>query len=102
MDGESDLTVRQKQVLACVRDSLEQKGRPPACREIMASCGLATPSTVAHHVARLEKAGYLVREPRIARGLRLTARGEAAARAAQADPEGPFAEAEACTGEDVR
>ena len=82
-------------------DSLEQKGRPPACREIMASCGLATPSTVAHHVDRLEKAGYLVREPRIARGLRLTARGEAAAVAARAETEGLFAEGDGRAGKDV-
>lgn len=80
MGGSSDLTWRQKQVLACVSDSLEKRGRPPACREIMAWCGLAAPSAVAHHIGRLERAGYLERERRIARGLRLTARGRAAVR----------------------
>ena len=79
MGANGELTFRQKQILACVRQSMETTGRPPTHREIMAWCGLRAWSPVARHLMLLEAAGYLVRDTRIARGLRLTARGQAAA-----------------------
>ena len=82
MDGSGDLTPRQRRILAFVRLYRNRNGRPPTLREVTAGCGLAAQSAAAYHVGRLEAEGYLLRERRIARGLRLTERGERAALAA--------------------
>jgi len=61
------LTWRQRKVLQVIRDSVEQRGYSPSFREIGDAVGLASTSTVFHHLSRLEEKGYLRRvdgEPR--------------------------------------
>src|ERR687898_928289 len=50
-------------------------------REIYEAVGLASPSTVHAHLANLERAGYLKRDPTKPRALELVKRGRAAAAA---------------------
>ena len=62
MDG-SDLTQRQRAILDFIVESVEQRGYPPAVREIGQAVGLASPSTVHAHLQTLEDRGYLRRDP---------------------------------------
>jgi repressor LexA len=57
------LTPRQQRVLAVIRESVERRGYPPSIREIGEAVGLASPSSVAHQLAALQKKGYLRRDP---------------------------------------
>lgn len=60
-NGEDDLTPRQRQILEVVRANITEHGYPPSVREIGALVGLASPSTVKHHLDTLEKLGVLER-----------------------------------------
>src|SRR5437660_3214313 len=62
MDG-SDLTKRQKAILDFIVQKVEDRGYPPAVREIGEAVGLASPSTVHAHLQTLEDRGYLRRDP---------------------------------------
>ena len=71
-DGPPDatgLTPRQQRVLAHIKDSIEQRGYPPSMREIGASVGLTSTSSVAHQLKVLEEKGYLKRDPNRPRAL---------------------------------
>jgi len=64
-----ELTARQRHILTVIRDWVEEHGYPPTMREIGAAVGLASPSTVAHHMAILEKNGFLRRDARGSRAV---------------------------------
>lgn len=59
----SDLTTRQKDILDFILDATQDRGYPPAVREIGEAVGLNSPSTVHAHLRALEKKGYLRRDP---------------------------------------
>ncbi len=65
------LTGRQQQIWDFVVDYVERQGYPPTVREIGEAVGLASPSTVHAHLANLERAGYLKRDPTKPRALEL-------------------------------
>jgi DNA-binding MarR family transcriptional regulator len=65
----------------CVRENV----LPPTLREIQDSLKLSSPSVVQYYVAVLERGGYLIRRPGLARGLALTPK----ARAAMGESEAP-------------
>ena len=75
MKGSRRPTPRQQQVLAYIAQYASEHERPPTFREIAEACGMCSPSVASHHVARLERWGYLTRQKGISRGLNLTARG---------------------------
>jgi repressor LexA len=60
---ESQLTPRQRQVLAVIDQSMRDKGYPPSVREIGEAVGLTSPSSVHAHLNTLERLGYLRRDP---------------------------------------
>lgn len=60
---ENKLTPKQKQILEVIRDSLVNKGYPPAVREICEAVGLRSTSSVHSHLETLEKNGYIRRDP---------------------------------------
>lgn len=60
-DQRLDLTPRQHEVLATITRLTDRRGYPPTIREIGAAMGLASPSTVHHHVRVLERAGLVSR-----------------------------------------
>jgi repressor LexA len=64
-----ELTPRQRSILTVIRDWVDEHGYPPTMREIGAAVGLASPSTVAHHMAILEKNGFLRRDARGSRAV---------------------------------
>jgi repressor LexA len=61
-DG-SDLTERQKAILEFIVRKVEDRGYPPAVREIGEAVGLSSPSTVHAHLQTLQDKGYLRRDP---------------------------------------
>lgn len=59
----SKLSKRQQEILDFIKDQVILKGYPPSVREIGQSVGLASSSTVHGHLSRLEKKGYIRRDP---------------------------------------
>lgn len=68
------LTPRQQQIWNFVVEYVRRHGYPPTVREIGQAVGLASPSTVHGHLANLERAGLLRRDPTKPRALELTGR----------------------------
>jgi repressor LexA len=68
----SVLTGRQQEIWDFLVDYVDRHGYPPTVREIGERVGLASPSTVHAHLANLERAGYLKRDPTKPRALELT------------------------------
>jgi repressor LexA len=78
-----ELTGRQQEIWSFLTDYVDRHGYPPTVREIGVAVGLASPSTVHAHLANLERAGLLRRDPTKPRALELNrgARAEPAAAA---------------------
>jgi repressor LexA len=72
------LTGRQQEIWDFLVDYVDRHGYPPTVREIGDAVGLASPSTVHAHLANLERAGLLHRDPTKPRALELTGRGRRA------------------------
>jgi repressor LexA len=68
------LTPRQREIWDFLLAYVEKHGYPPTVREIGQAVGLASPSTVHAHLANLERAGLLKRDPTKPRALELIAR----------------------------
>src|SRR6266571_5222730 len=64
-----ELTERQREILEFVNSHVDQHGYPPTVREIGSAVGLTSPSTVHAHLARLESAGLIRRDPTKPRAL---------------------------------
>ena len=73
------LTDRQRQIYDYVTAYVDEHGYPPTVREIGEEVGLASPSTVHAHLANLERAGYIRRDPTKPRALELLGRERPAA-----------------------
>lgn len=69
-----ELTGRQQEIWDFLVDYLDRHGYPPTVREIGEAVGLASPSTVHAHLANLERAGLLRRDPTKPRALELIGR----------------------------
>jgi repressor LexA len=68
------LTDRQQQIWNYLVAYVDDHGYPPTVREIGEEVGLASPSTVHAHLANLERAGLLRRDPTKPRALELIGR----------------------------
>jgi repressor LexA len=69
-----ELTGRQQEIWTFLVEYVDGHGYPPTVREIGEAVGLASPSTVHAHLANLERAGLLKRDPTKPRALELTGR----------------------------
>ncbi len=69
--GEQKLTARQREILDYIEGSMHRRGYPPSVREIGNHVGLASPSSVHAHLEKLERNGYLVRDPARPRAIRV-------------------------------
>jgi repressor LexA len=75
-DGPPDatgLTPRQRRILEVIRESVENRGYPPAMREIGELVGLTSSSSVAHQLRVLEGKGFIRRDPNRPRALEVLA-----------------------------
>jgi len=68
------LTERQQEIWNFLVEYVDGHGYPPTVREIGERVGLASPSTVHAHLANLERAGLLRRDPTKPRALELLGR----------------------------
>ena len=62
---------KQTQILECIHDYLDEHGYPPTVREICEAVDLSSTSTVHGHLSRLEKKGYIFKEKKCSRTIRL-------------------------------
>jgi repressor LexA len=72
--GSPPLTSRQQEIWQYLAEYVDTHGYPPTVREIGDAVGLASPSTVHAHLANLERAGLLKRDPTKPRALELVGR----------------------------
>jgi repressor LexA len=72
--GNPLLTARQQEIWQFLADYVDEHGYPPTVREIGDAVGLASPSTVHAHLANLERAGLLRRDPTKPRAIDLVGR----------------------------
>ena len=68
------LTARQQEIWQFLVSYVDGHGYPPTVREIGDAVGLASPSTVHAHLANLERAGLLRRDPTKPRAIELVGR----------------------------
>ena len=71
------LTTRQQEIWQFLAEYVDAHGYPPTVREIGEAVGLASPSTVHAHLANLERAGLLKRDPTKPRAIELVGRRRA-------------------------
>jgi repressor LexA len=86
-DAPDGLTVRQRRVLETIRDAIERHGYPPSMREIGDAAGLASPSSVAHQLAALQRKGFLRRDPNRPRAMEVVSPDATAAQRGLAGPQ---------------
>jgi repressor LexA len=65
------LSRRQCSVLECVQQFVAAKGYAPSLREIGEATGIGSTSEVRYNLNLLQDKGYLRRQPRVSRGVRL-------------------------------
>lgn len=58
-----DLGKKQQEILECIKNEIKLKGYPPSVREICEAVNLKSTSTVHGHLDRLERKGYIRRDP---------------------------------------
>lgn len=66
---------KQHEILIFIQKEVSERGYPPTVREICEATGLASTSTVHGHLSRLEKHGYIVRDPAKPRAIEVTDSG---------------------------
>ena len=59
----SNLTDKQIAILEFIKSEISKKGYPPAVREICDAVSLRSTSTVHSHLNKLEKLGYIRKDP---------------------------------------
>ena len=70
-----NLSTKQLNVLQYIYQTVQTQGYPPTVREIGKAIGLSSTSTVHGHIDRLQKNGYLEKDPTKPRALEITAQG---------------------------
>ena len=68
---EKELSNPQARILSFIEAYAREHGRPPTNREIGKEIGIGSTGHVDYHLTVLEKKGYLIRERKKSRGLRL-------------------------------
>ena len=67
------LSERQQRMLQFIRAYLSEHGYPPSNREIGQATGISSTSVVDYNLRRLERKGHLVCDPKVSRGIKLSA-----------------------------
>ena len=61
-------------ILNFIRKFLDERGYAPTVRDIAKGCSISTPSVVQHHLNKLERQGYIHRDPQVFRSIQLVER----------------------------
>jgi repressor LexA len=67
-----ELSEKQTQVLEFLAKHQDEYDRPPSIREICDEVGISSTSVANYYLDQLEERGYIERDQRVSRGLRLT------------------------------
>lgn len=70
-DNRPPLSNRQLAILTALQTAINENGYAPSVREIAKTIGLASSSTVKHHLDTLEEKGYIRRAPGLPRALEI-------------------------------
>lgn len=65
------LKEQPQKILDFIRKHVEEMGYPPTVREIGEAVGISSTSHVTYYLKQLEEQGYIAREDRVSRGIRL-------------------------------
>lgn len=66
---------KQLEILECINNYVSDRGYPPTVREICEYVHLSSTSTVHGHLSRLEKKGFIFRDPSKPRAIEVTPEG---------------------------
>jgi len=66
-----DITPAQVRVYFAITDAIDEKGYPPTVQEIADRIGLASKSTVHGHLGILEEKGYIKRNAKMPRAIKV-------------------------------
>jgi len=66
---EVKLTAEDLAVYEAIEELYSLQGYSPSTRELMAKTGLKSKDTINHHVVRLHRAGWISRQPKLARAI---------------------------------
>lgn len=72
MSKEKALSERQKNILAFIRQYVQEHTRPPTIREIGSNVDISSTSVVNYNLGKLNDRGFIDRDAEVSRGLRLT------------------------------
>ncbi len=67
-----ELTPRQAEILEYIKQCVREKGYPPSVREIGRAVGLSSTSTVHGHLDKIERKGFIRRDPTKPRTIEVT------------------------------
>lgn len=70
--AKKQLTDRQSRMLEFIQQFSDENGYPPSIRQIGKNVGISSTSVVNYNLNRLVEEGYLSRDQKVSRGLRLT------------------------------
>jgi len=70
------LSTRQIEILRFIGSFAEDRSYPPTIREIGEAAGISSTSVVNYNLNKLEREGYILRDLKVSRGVRLTDAGE--------------------------
>lgn len=65
------LTKKQKEILDIIRNYIEENRMPPTVREICELAGISSTSTIQGYLNRLERKGYILKEKKCSRSIRI-------------------------------
>ncbi len=68
---ENPMRKKTFKVFTFVQDYIAQHGKSPSLREIMTGVGYASMSVVSHHLDNMQRDGYIERNPKEARSIRI-------------------------------
>ncbi|HEX7561298.1 MAG TPA: hypothetical protein VF347_03815, partial [Candidatus Humimicrobiaceae bacterium] len=66
-----EISERQKEILQCIINKVKESGYPPTVREIATTVNLHSAATIHAHLTKLEKLGYIKRDPEKPRAIEI-------------------------------
>ncbi|MEX2081544.1 MAG: S24 family peptidase, partial [Dehalococcoidia bacterium] len=70
-----EVSSKQQQILAFLRDFVDEKDYPPSIRDIQEGCSISSTSVVDYNLRKLEEMGYIRRDREVSRGIEILGRG---------------------------
>jgi repressor LexA len=72
---DTKLTQKQQDIMSFIQEFIMDHRYPPTVRDIQRGCEISSTSVVDYNLRRLQKLGYLKREPDVSRGIELIGEG---------------------------